>query len=35
MADMLCVPIGTVKRRIHTARMQIKKSLRIYSGYEN
>lgn len=35
IADMLCVPIGTVKRRIHTARTQLKKSLRAYSGYEN
>lgn len=35
IADMLCVPIGTVKRRIHTARTQLKKSLRAYYGHEN
>jgi len=31
IADYLCIPIGTVKTRIHMARIMLKKSLRTYS----
>ncbi|WP_442592230.1 hypothetical protein ACSBL2_09030 [Pedobacter sp. AW31-3R] len=36
MADELNIPIGTVKTRIHVARKELKKHLKMYeSSYKN